>query len=100
MLNGFPPIEEVERQAERLDAFVDMLIKVETDPKRRTALRIVRACREMDLKTTIILKRYEGLRDEKIDLNEAVQTLEYLQLVNAGIDNYLQQIGVKKDGKT
>lgn len=80
-----------------MDRFIDVMIDLETDPSRLTALRIVKICRQIDLKTTAVLKRYKKIPYDRVLFEEAQQTLEYLQMVNAGFDNYLNQIGVDRD---
>lgn len=72
-----------------LDMLIDMMIESETDPRHKTQMRVVRRCKKLRDKFANISGEYGQLSNEKITETDAKNMLEYLSLVECGIDTYL-----------
>lgn len=85
--NPTPPRKN-EAMSEALDMIMDMMIEAETDPGKKTKMLIIRQCMKLSHKFADIAKDY-GLANEEITDTDAKNMLEYLLLVECGVDTYL-----------
>lgn len=82
------PPKKNEAMSEALDLIMDMMIEAETDPGKKTKMLIIRQCKKLSHKFADIAGEY-GLANEEITDTDAKNMLEYLLLVEGGIDTYL-----------
>ena len=74
--------------SEALDLVMDMMIEAETDPRHKAQMLVMRQCKKLSHKFADIAGKY-GLANEEITDTDAKNMLEYLLLVEGGIDTYL-----------
>lgn len=86
--NPIPPGKN-EVMSKALDMLIDMMIESETDPRHKTQMRVVRRCKKLRDKLANISSEYGQLSNEKITETDAKNMLEYLSLIECGIDTYL-----------
>lgn len=75
--------------SEALDLVIDMMIEVETDPRHKAQMLVMRQCMKLSDKFMDVAGEYGPFSNEEITEADAKNMLEYLLLVEGGIDTYL-----------
>lgn len=75
--------------SEAIDMIMDIMIEAETDPRQKAQMLVMRQCKKLTYKFTNIAKEYGQFSNEEITETDAKNMLEYLSLVECGIDTYL-----------
>ena len=83
-----PERDKVTAAAEAMDFILDLMLEAETNPGRKAKLGILKQCKKLSHKFAKIAESYADPRNEKVTDEQAIQLLEYLQLVAVGVDNY------------
>lgn len=83
------PPRKSETKSEALDMIMDIVIEAETDPRQKAQMLVVRQCKKLSNKFFNIAKEYGQFSNEEITETDAKNMLEYLSLVECGIDTYL-----------
>ena len=90
MFNENLSAEEIKSVSNALDIVMDMAIAVETDSCRKTKMRIAKQCKKINTKLADIAGKYSDFENAEITEVKANDMLEYLLLVEIGIDNYVE----------
>jgi len=83
------PPKKNEAMSEALDLVMDMMIEAETDPRHKAQMLVMRQCKKLSHKFVDIAGEYGQFSNEEITETDAKNMLEYLLLVEGGIDTYL-----------
>lgn len=85
-----PPRNE-KALSEAMDLLMDMMIESETNPEHKTKMTLARQCKKLSHKFADIAKEYSMFGEQSTKTHsEAEAMLEYLTLVEVGIDQYLE----------
>lgn len=89
MRKFLPPPRKIEVMSEALDMIMGMMIDAETDPRHKAQLLVMRQCKKLSHKFADIISEYGQFSNEEITETDAKNMLEYLLLVEGGVDTYL-----------
>lgn len=71
-----------------LEMVMQMMLEHETDPCKKAKMQIALKCRRVSDKLHKFAEKYADPKNEEVSEKEAVEALEYLTLVEVGIDTY------------
>ena len=89
MFEKTPTPKKNEDMSKAIDLVMDMMIEVVTNPRHKAQMLVLRQCMKLSDKFNNIAEEYSQLDNEEITETDAKNMLEYLSLVECGIDTYL-----------
>ena len=85
-------LEKVEVECAALDILMDMMIEVETDPRLKSQMLVMKQCKKLSNKFADISKKYVVHCDEQVTETELNGLLEFLRGVEKDTDDYIGEL--------
>jgi hypothetical protein len=82
--------KELELQETVLNSLADFMIDKETDPCKKTKIMVIKQCGLLSKKFRDLAFTYGDTFDEKITENDSKKVLEYLKIIESGVDVFLE----------
>ena len=83
--------EKIEERHQRSKKVMDLMILLETDTRIKKMMLIAKQCFNIRELLYDISLKYADFENEKITEQEATEVLEYLQLVESGIVQFMKE---------